>query len=286
MPRRWRSGAKDCADRLPVAIPPDCKRCHGCEQHIQRSSSEWNDARHLVKRAAAGCRIQTPVGEHLAGNGGDHVNARDCPRLQASRNELRCERRGRARKSRGFGAWRSLRTLIKRYQNFEQVTDDALVFATNKLKLELSADKRRRLLAQYFRLDAFADVVGAMQGFRQLGIPLAMVSNGTPKMLIEGVKHAGIAQHLDHLVSVDSVKAFKTDSRIYLAGAKALKMNPGNICFVSSHSWDVIGAVSVGYVGFWVNRSDDPVEELGVPLPNQGKTLNDAARFVKQSLNK
>lgn len=176
-----------------------------------------------------------------------------------------------------------LRTLLKRYRDFEKVTEDGLVFATNKLKLELTADKRQQLLAQYHRLDAFPDVVAGMQEFRQLRIPLAIVSNGTPKMLEAVVKHAGIAGQLDRLVSVDTVKAFKTDPRIYLAGAKALNMSPKNICFVSSHSWDVIGAVSVGYVGFWVNRNDEPVEELGVAVPNQGKTLNDAAQFVKRS---
>ena len=177
-----------------------------------------------------------------------------------------------------------LRTLLKRYRDFEKVTEDGLVFATNKLQLELTADKRQQLLAQYLRLDAFPDVVAAMQEFRQLGIPLAIVSNGTPKMLQSAVKHAGIDGLLDRLVSVDTVKAFKTDPRIYLAGAKALNVSPRHICFVSSHSWDVIGAMSVGYVGFWVNRNDEPVEELGVPVANQGKTLSDAAQFVKRSL--
>jgi len=175
-----------------------------------------------------------------------------------------------------------LRTLLRRYRNFAQVTEDGLVFATNKLKLELTADRRQQLLAQYQRLDAFPDVVGAMQEFRQLRIPLAIVSNGTPEMLRSAVKHAGIEGMLDRLVSVGTVKAYKTDPRIYLAGAKALNMSPGNICFVSSHSWDVIGAMSVGYVGFWVNRNDEPMEELGVAVPNQGKTLSDAAQFVKR----
>ena len=176
-----------------------------------------------------------------------------------------------------------LRTLLKRYRDFEKVTEDGLVFATNKLKLELTPDNRQQLLDQYLRLDAFPDVVAGMQEFRQLGVPLAIVSNGTQKMLQSAVKNAGIESQLDRLVSVDTVKVFKTDPRIYLAGARALNMSPKNICFVSSHSWDVIGAVSVGYVGFWVNRNDEPVEELGVAVANQGKTLIDAARFVKRS---
>ena len=176
-----------------------------------------------------------------------------------------------------------LRTLLKRYRDFAHVTEDALVFATNKLQLELTADKRRQLLAKYLELDTFPDVVAALREFRDLRIPLAIVSNGSPQMLRAAVKHAGIDSMVDRLVSVDQVKAYKIDSRIYLAGAKALNVNPYNICFVSSHSWDVIGAIAVGYTGFWVNRSDEPVDELSVPVPNRGSTLADAVKFVRQS---
>ncbi len=177
-----------------------------------------------------------------------------------------------------------LRTLLRRYRDFAAVTEDGLVFAAAKLKLELTADKRRRLLEQYVRLDAFADVVDGIAAFRRLKLPLAIVSNGTPEMLRREVRYIGIESQFDRLVSVDTVRAYKTDPHIYLAGARALGMRPQNICFVSSHSWDVIGAVSTGYTGFWVDRTGEPIEELGVPIAHRGTTLLDAARFVADAM--
>ncbi len=177
-----------------------------------------------------------------------------------------------------------LRTLLGRYRDFAAVTEDGLVFATNKLKLELTPDKRAQLLAQYVRLDAFPDVVEGIGEFRKLQLPLVIVSNGTPEGLRAEVKYIGIEAQIDKLISVDSVRAYKTDPRIYLAGAKALKLHPRDICFVSSHSWDVIGAISVGYNGFWVNRGAEPIEELGVPIAHRGATLFDAARFVGEAM--
>jgi 2-haloacid dehalogenase len=47
-----------------------------------------------------------------------------------------------------------LRALSGRYADFWQSTEEALVFAANLLKLDLSADKRERLVQAYLELQA------------------------------------------------------------------------------------------------------------------------------------
>lgn len=46
-----------------------------------------------------------------------------------------------------------------------------------------------------------------------------------------------------------------------------------------SPSWDAAGAKSFGYPTFWVNRQNQPAEELGVVPDASGKNLNDLIAF-------
>src|SRR5882762_4841842 len=66
--------------------------------------------------------------------------------------------------------WRSkqlqyslLRSMMDRYADFWQVTQDALVYATRALQLELTAEKRVQLMDAYRTLHAFADVTPGLQ---------------------------------------------------------------------------------------------------------------------------
>ena len=156
-----------------------------------------------------------------------------------------------------------IRTLSDRYAPFWQVTEDALVFSTRKLGLDLTEDARKRLMSQYACLSAFPENLGALRELKQLGLPLAILSNGTPEMLDIAVKSAGMGGLFDHLLSVEAVKKYKTAPEAYRLGPDAFKLPTREILFVSSNCWDAIGATWFGYTTFWINRSGQPLEEIG-----------------------
>ena len=177
-----------------------------------------------------------------------------------------------------------IRTLSDRYAPFWQVTEDALVFSTRKLGLDLTEDARKRLMSQYACLSAFPENLGALRELKQLGLPLAILSNGTPEMLDIAVKSAGMNGLFDHLLSVEAVKKYKTTPEAYRLGPDAFKLPAREILFVSSNCWDAIGATWFGYTTFWINRSGQPLEELGVQPTAQGRLLTDVVSYVKHSL--
>src|SRR5262245_41974428 len=72
------------------------------------------------------------------------------------------------------GAWRTrqfeytwLRTLMGRYANFWQVTEEALVFAASALKLDLTVDRRHRLMQAYLEIKAWSDARPALESCYQ-----------------------------------------------------------------------------------------------------------------------
>src|SRR5260370_20613664 len=118
-------------------------------------------------------------------------------------------------------------------------------------------------LMQAYRFPpVFPDVRPALETLK--GVPLAILSNGSGRMLESAVRHNGLA-YFDEIISVDRVKTYKPSPRVYALGAEILNLTPGEILFVSSNSWDAAGAKSFGYKVCWCNRSAADMENLGYP---------------------
>lgn len=120
-----------------------------------------------------------------------------------------------------------LRTLAGRYKPFWEVTQDALVFAARSLGLDLSEALRSRLMNQYACLAAFPENLAALRELKALGIPTAILSNGTSHMLDISVKSAGMAGLFDHLLSVDAVQKYKPAPEAYRLGPAAFGCDAG-----------------------------------------------------------
>lgn len=174
-----------------------------------------------------------------------------------------------------------LRTMSGTYKPFWDVTEDGLTFTLKRLGLELAPEKKRALMEQYLKLDAFPENLAALQELKTIGIPMAILSNGNPVMLDAAVKSSKMEGIFDAILSVDSVKRFKTVPDVYRLGVDHFKVTAPEIVFVSSNSWDAVGAAWFGYTTYWVNRGNNPPEELGVRVAGEGKTLSDLVAFVK-----
>jgi 2-haloacid dehalogenase len=175
-----------------------------------------------------------------------------------------------------------LRTLCSMYKPFWEVTQDALVFSCKKLELDLTLDAQNALMGQYAKLQAFPENRAVLQQLREMGLKLAILSNGNPQMLDAAVEAAGMQRMFNHILSVDAVRKFKTAPEAYQLGPDVFGLSAKSILFVSSNCWDVCGASWFGYTTFWVNRSDAPLEELGVRPDASGADMTALLRFVRQ----
>src|SRR5258708_6096354 len=108
-------------------------------------------------------------------------------------------------------AW--LRSLTERYEEFWRVTESALAFACNSLSLACPAETRRELMESYLHLDTFPEVRPALDKLAQHR--LAILSNGSPKMLDAGVENAGLKGIFADVISADAVKTYKSSPRAY-----------------------------------------------------------------------
>ena len=172
-----------------------------------------------------------------------------------------------------------LLTLSGRYKPFWEVTRDGLRYAAARLALPLDSNAEDQLMNEYRHLSAFPENRDLLLELKRRGIVAGVLSNGDPEMLAVAIKSAGFADLLAHVLSVDGVKRFKTDSAAYAIGPKALKLAAREILFVSSNCWDAIGATWFGYTTLWVNRAGLPLEQLDTAPTRIGNSLRDVLDF-------
>lgn len=165
------------------------------------------------------------------------------------------------------------------YQPFWDLTRAGLRYACKRLGLDLTAEREERLMNQYRHLSAFPENREVLQALKKRGIVTGILSNGDPSMLDVAVKSAGLGDLLDHVLSVDSIRKYKTHPEAYALGPQATGLPTAQIAFVSCNSWDALAATWYGYQTLWVNRYALPFEELGTQPSRTGSNLRDVLGF-------
>lgn len=166
-----------------------------------------------------------------------------------------------------------LLSLMDRYVDFWQVTDRALTYACHAMNLSCTSEQHSQLMDEYLRVKIFPDVVPAL---KQLAtIPLSILSNGSPRMLQAAVEHNGLTKTFQFVISVDEIKMYKPNRRVYALATQKLKLDAASIAFVSSNSFDAQGAKSFGFRTYWVRRADATLDELGAPPDRTVQSLAD-----------
>ncbi|HUL41604.1 MAG TPA: haloacid dehalogenase type II [Burkholderiales bacterium] len=174
-----------------------------------------------------------------------------------------------------------LKSLMRRYQDFEKITEAALKFACITLQLDCPTESRKRLMQAYLHLEPYPEVREALAALSHL--KLAILSNGSPKMLKALVKNNGLTRTFDKVISVDELKIFKPDPKVYALAPKKLKVRKSEIGFVSSNFWDICGASSFGLRTFWVNRAGKSADELGYSPQATVTKLTELERIAGKS---
>ncbi|WP_281857051.1 haloacid dehalogenase type II [Litoreibacter halocynthiae] len=154
-----------------------------------------------------------------------------------------------------------LRAVTGDHADFWDVTQNGLDWAMEANGLD-DPELRERLLALYWELRAYKEVPFMLAHLKAAGMNTAILSNGSPNMLDGAVSSAGIGEHLDDVLSVESVGIFKPHASVYDLVCKRFGCAKEEVLFVSSNGWDAACATGYGFATAWVNRAGEPVDRL------------------------
>ncbi|SHO66193.1 2-haloacid dehalogenase [Pseudoxanthobacter soli DSM 19599] len=169
-----------------------------------------------------------------------------------------------------------IRTLMGRYRDFWQLTEDALDFALAAVP-DADPAARDRLLDAYRTLDVYPEVYRVLTALKAGGARLAILSNGSPAMLAAAVDNARLGDALDEVISLDEIRAYKTAPAAYDLVATRFRVYPEAVSFQSSNRWDIAGATAFGFRTVWINRTGQPDEYPDLKPAAVLKTLDGLA---------
>ena len=171
-----------------------------------------------------------------------------------------------------------LRSLMHRHKDFWQITEDSLdksmkVFNINK-------DMKTELLNLYKKLSPFSEVKETLENLKKKEIKLSILSNGTPELLNTLVVSNKLEKIFDDIFSIEEVRIYKPDSKVYDLPVNKYKIKPNEIIFLSANTWDVSGGGNYGYNSVWVNRNNTVFDNLDYKPFKEIKSLQQLLDIV------
>ena len=167
-----------------------------------------------------------------------------------------------------YKLWRAKRlqyssqlSLMDQYTSYEKIRKLALDFACDVYGID-DDNIKNNIFDAHAKLTTYSDVKDVLQTLKNEGIVTSVLSNGSPKKLTAALKHAEVDHLFNGIYSTEQIKAYKPSPAVYEFVEEQLALPRSKICFVSSNSWDIAGAVSYGFYTVWINRYERKPERL------------------------
>ena len=171
-----------------------------------------------------------------------------------------------------------LRSLMDRHKDFWQITEDSLDKSMKAFKIDI--EMKNELLNLYKVLSPYPEVKETLKKLKEKKYKLAILSNGTPDLLNELVKNNNLQDLFDDIFSIEEVKIYKPNSKVYDLPIKKYNIKKKEVAFLSANTWDVSGGGNYGYNSIWVNRNKNIFDNLDYSPVEEIKNLNDLNNFL------
>ena len=171
-----------------------------------------------------------------------------------------------------------LRSLMNRHKDFLEITEDSL--EKSMRVFDINKNMKNELLSLYKILSPFPEVREVLEKLKKKNLKLAILSNGTPSLLNDLVESNNLKNLFDDLFSIEEVKVYKPDPRVYEMPIKKYNVNADEITFLSANTWDVSGGGNYGYNSIWVNRNKSEFDILDFKPKNEIDNLTQLLDIV------
>ena len=171
-----------------------------------------------------------------------------------------------------------LRSLMNRYKDFWKITEDSLDKSMKVFNIDISM--RNELLNLYKKLSPYSEVKEVLNSLKEKKYKIAILSNGTPSLLNELVLSNNLDNVFDDIFSIEEVKIYKPDSKVYNIPINKYQINKDEAAFLSANTWDVSGGGNFGYNSIWVNRNKNIFDNLDYEPKNEIENLTQLLDIV------
>lgn len=160
---------------------------------------------------------------------------------------------------------------------------DELVEAAMRRRLRLAGadeDRAASALELMGTMPAYLEVPGALETLRARGLRLGVLAQSSAAATDSVLRFAGLRDRFELVLSAQDAGAYKPDLRGYRMAIDETGESGEQICFVSTHWWDVAGAKRAGMMTGWVARRERSLLDTVPPPDYLGRDLAEVAEAI------
>ena len=172
-------------------------------------------------------------------------------------------------------------TLGERFVPHPGLNEACLRWALDLHHIELPDSAVSEIAAQYHKLRAYPDVIGALRTLKDVGLTLKIVANPTKRMIEDHSRFAGTLPYIDEIISSgEEARAFKPSPKVFRLGIKRAGCAKEEILWVTGHFWDAYAADGLGLKTAWTNRQRQPALRIGYEPTYTTRSLQELADII------
>jgi 2-haloacid dehalogenase len=145
--------------------------------------------------------------------------------------------------------------LHKEHTSYREIGHRSVAWVLERAGISYTLDEVCYLVAQIEKLRPFPDVPAALARLKST-YKIVVLSNGDPDMLETAKQYHRLP--FDAVISVAVANAFKPHVATYTKAAEIIGVRLEEVLFVANHSFDCIGAKSVGMHTAYIDRRKRP----------------------------
>ena len=161
------------------------------------------------------------------------------------------------------------------YEDFRVQADTALEITARRYKVSMLGEEKNLILGTLHKLRSYSDVAQNLQRLRDAGLRLATLTNSTVQAAEAQLTYAGLRDHFEQVISADEVRCFKPAPEVYHLAARRLGVESDQVRLVSTHDWDVTGALRAGCTAAFVARPGQVMNPFGPQPDVRGTNLGE-----------
>ncbi len=160
-------------------------------------------------------------------------------------------------------------TLSGLYTPFGEIGVGALRMVADIHGVEIADADIDELKTRMGKMPAYADVVPALTLLKEAGFRLVTLTNSESSESPPPLEKAGLSEFFERSFHIEAVRQFKPAPATYNLVAEALSVPTSELCLVTCHLWDTIGAQAAGCQGAFLLRPHNALLPANnVPTPD------------------
>lgn len=175
---------------------------------------------------------------------------------------------------------------IDKFNPFEEIAKTTLQMAAHMFKGKISDHQINETIDMLRSLPVKAGVQDGLSKLRDHDFRLAALTNSPHEVVQDRMNRTGLISYFEKVLSAEPVGKYKPSCAVYNWALKQLQTNPAEAMMISTHGWDIAGAMNAGMSAAFVGDDDEMLYGLApkpvVSAPNlEALAEKITAMFVK-----